>query len=223
MPSSGRNYRNGWVVALLAFLVGLLIGGGLIAIVQGGDDGQAPAASRTTVTVTEQATDKPAADPPTASPDPETPTATDTENEDDPSAHTLGDSVPIGDSYEVAVVAAEKNANATIESRQLVQQPPKGQYVLVDLRATYLGDDVGTPWIDLTIRFAGTDARQYADYECGAVVPRSGTSVPDLSHGGKVTFQVCFDVPPKAIDGGQVIVEDGFSFDDSSREFWAID
>ncbi len=133
----------------------------------------------------------------------------------------LGVPVQIGD-YEVTVDAVELNADATVAAANQFNEPPTGQYVIAQLSATYLGAEEGTPGWDLTAVFHGSDARQYSDSECMATLPDDAMDAPTLNSGGADTFQFCMDVPPAAIDGGQLSVEPTVSFDSSERVYFAL-
>jgi hypothetical protein len=100
--------------------------------------------------------------------------------------------------------------------------PPAGQYVIAQLSVTYTGGEEGTPGWDLTAVFHGSDARQYSDAECSALLPDDAMEAPTLNTGGSDTFQFCMDVPPAAIQGGQLSIEPTMSFDSSERVFYAI-
>jgi hypothetical protein len=137
-----------------------------------------------------------------------------------PDVLDLGDSAKVGH-YEVAVKSVEPNANDIIDAANTFNEPPKGQYVLVTIRVTYVGGKEGDPWIDLTAKYVGTDNRQYDSTQCDAVVPKEAGDVPTLQRGGSATYQECFDMRPSSIKGGQVFVEDALSFSDESRMYWS--
>lgn len=123
--------------------------------------------------------------------------------------------------YTVTVDSVTSNANDIVANENPFNEPPTGQYVLVGLTVTYHGSDEGDPWLDLSTNFIGTDARKYDTSSCMAVVPNEASDVPTLLAGGTASYQVCMDMPPTAIDGGQVEVSESFSFDDVSL-VWAI-
>jgi hypothetical protein len=133
----------------------------------------------------------------------------------------LGVPAQVGD-YLVSVDAVELDGNATVADANQFNEPPTGQYVVAQLTATYTGADEGMPGWDLTTVFHGSDARQYADTDCSAVLPDDAMDAPTLNPGGVDTFQFCLDVPPAAITGGQLSVEPTVSFDDSERVFYAF-
>ena len=139
---------------------------------------------------------------------------------------TAPDVVPIGvpaqvGDYQVTLDAIELNADATVAGANEFNEAPSGQFVITQLTVTYLGAEEGTPGWDLTAIFHGTDSRQYADSECSAVLPDDGMNAATLNAGGSDTFQFCMDVPPAAIQGGQLSIEPTMSFEDE-RVFYAI-
>jgi hypothetical protein len=134
--------------------------------------------------------------------------------------------LPLGQSgelteYTITVDSVTTNGNDIVAEENQFNDEPTGQYVLVGLTVTYNGADEGDPWIDLSTEFIGTDARKYDTSSCSAVIPDEVSDVPTLLAGGTASFQVCMDVPPTAIEGGQVQVSESFSFDDDSV-VWAI-
>lgn len=134
----------------------------------------------------------------------------------------LGAAAAIGKEYQVAVTSVKLDANAEVAAANQFNDPPGGQYILVQMSVTYVGAEEGTPWIDLSETFVGTDARQYDASACGAVVDQGAMQVPTLENGGNASYEVCMDVPPAAIEGGKIFVEDSLSFRDKSRIYWAI-
>ncbi|MCZ2849156.1 DUF4190 domain-containing protein [Modestobacter sp. VKM Ac-2978] len=123
--------------------------------------------------------------------------------------------------YTITVDSVTPNGNDIVANENQFNEAPTGQYVLVGLTVTYNGADEGDPWLDLTTEFIGTDARKYDTSSCSAVIPNEASEVPTLLSAGTASYQVCMDVPPTAIEGGQVEVSESFSFEDDSL-VWAI-
>jgi hypothetical protein len=139
-----------------------------------------------------------------------------------PAAPTpLGQRGEVGD-YLVSVTAVNLDGDAIVEEANRFNDPPSGRYVIVEVDAQYVGDDEGNAFWDLSYVFNGTDARQYSDGDCSAVLPNDGIDAPTLNPGGSASFQVCMDVPPSAIDGGLLFIEPLMSFDDEDRVYFAI-
>jgi hypothetical protein len=133
----------------------------------------------------------------------------------------LGTPTQIGD-YQVSVDSVLLDGNAVVAGGNSFNEPPTGQYVVVQVTATYTGAEDGMPGWELSAIFHGSDARQYSDTDCGAVLPDDAMDSPTLNTGGTDTFQFCMDVPPTAIPGGQLSIEPLISFDHGGRVFFAI-
>lgn len=135
-------------------------------------------------------------------------------------ALAMGTAAQVGD-YSVAVTAVNTNAAEIILAANQFNEPPVGQYVLVDLAVEYSGDGEGNPWIDLQTKFIGADARQYDRSTCGAVVPNPDMDVPTLEKSGTATYQVCMDVPVEALTDAKIFVEPSFSLSNNDRAYWS--
>ncbi len=133
----------------------------------------------------------------------------------------LGTSAAVGDEYTVQVDAVDLNVAKVIAAANEFNEPADGQYVLVDLTVQYTGSEEGDPWLDLNAVLVGSDARQYSTSTCSAVVPHSSMDVPTLENGGKSSYQVCFDVPPAALTGAKLFVEESLSLSES-RVYWSM-
>lgn len=120
--------------------------------------------------------------------------------------------------YDVTVTAMNPNGNEIVATQNQFNEPPTGQYVLVDVSTTYTGDETGTPWMDLSFKYQGTDARDYSEAPCA--IDNSGLNVPELRNGGTGTYTVCFDVPPEAIAGGHVKASELWG-SDGPQPVWA--
>lgn len=125
----------------------------------------------------------------------------------------------IGKTYRVVVTSVNLNANRAIQAANSLNDPPKGRYILVELGVQYLGNHTGSPWIELSQSFVGSDAREYDSSQCGAVVARPGIFQPDLEHGGRSHYQICFDVPANAIPRARIFIKETFAFD-GPRTYW---
>ena len=134
----------------------------------------------------------------------------------------VGTVATVGKEYQVTVTSVKLDANAEVLAANRFNDAPTGQYVLVGLTVTYIGTQEGTPWIDLSETFVGTDARQYDASDCDASVDQGVMDVPTLENGGSASYQLCMDVPTAAIEGGKIFVEQSMSFNDKSRVYWAI-
>ncbi|MCF6506942.1 DUF4190 domain-containing protein [Blastococcus sp. MG754426] len=144
--------------------------------------------------------------------------------EEAPVADTVPLGVPaqVGD-YQVIVDAVELDGNAIAAAGNQFNEPAtNGQYVVVQLTATYTGAEEGFPGMDLTAVVHGNDNRQYSDAECMALLPDDAMNAPTLNPGGTDTFQFCMDVPPAALAGAELSVEPTISFGSDERVFYAL-
>lgn len=223
---SSRVY--GWIiagVAALAVIVATVIIVGLASGDDEADDPPGPAATDEATTSAPPTTDAPTTEAPTTdAPTDEVPTDVTEPEETAPEGGVLevGQAGQVGD-FRVVLAEFTPDANDEIAGANMFNDPPKGQYVMAKFRVEYLGNDEGNPGFDLTPVFVGSNARQIEAYDCEAVVPNSAYDAPTLERGGKATFQVCFDVAPKAIDGAELFVEDFASFDGEGRVYWSLD
>ena len=137
-------------------------------------------------------------------------------------ALALGASSPVGDEYNVTINSVTLDGTADILAMNEFNEEPSGQYILVDVTAEYTGSEEGDPWIDLSVNFVGSDARQYDSSTCMAVLEKGALDVPTLENGGAADYQLCMDVPADAVEGGELFVEPIVSFDNDSRIYWAV-
>lgn len=135
-------------------------------------------------------------------------------------ALAIGSAAEVGE-YTVTVTAVDTNATEAILAVNQFNEAPQGQYVLVDIAVTFNGSDEGDPWLDLSTKFIGADARQYDNSTCSAVVEKSSHDVPTLENGGAGEFQICMDVPAEALSDAKVFVEESMSWDDA-RAYWSV-
>jgi hypothetical protein len=138
------------------------------------------------------------------------------------SPHPLGTAAIVGDEYQVQVLGVKLDATEEVVANNMFNDPPEGRYVLVDIAVTYAGDEEGTPWVDLSPTFVGTDARQYDAGSCGASLDKGAMDVPTLEKGGQANYQVCMDVPIGAIEGGKIFIQKSWSMNSKSRIYWGL-
>lgn len=122
----------------------------------------------------------------------------------------LGSTVRLGD-WEVRVVKVTKNANKSIRKANMFNDKPKGQFVLVDYTAKYVGSErkADAQW-DLSWSF--TDAEQNVLDEASVVTPADNADkTTEARKGGTIKQQVLFDVEPKLINGGIISAENSTS------------
>lgn len=131
----------------------------------------------------------------------------------------LGASTTVG-AYEVSVDSVNLKGAKAVEAANEFNGKAEGQYVLADLSVTYQGGEEGTAWIDLNPELVGSDARIYDTSTCAAVTAKPAAQTPTLTTGGTASYQVCFDVPKKALADAKLRVGEMISFDDEAA-IWA--
>jgi hypothetical protein len=123
--------------------------------------------------------------------------------------------------FTVTVTSVITNAAETIEGGG--NPPPiNGRYVLVELSATYTGEDTGTvgpPF--LSVGLVGGDGLEYRDESCTAVLDQSASTVPPLSTGESGSWQACIDTTPGALEGATLFVGQLFASNEE-RVYWQL-
>ncbi|WCO65662.1 DUF2510 domain-containing protein [Iamia majanohamensis] len=134
----------------------------------------------------------------------------------------IGQTATIGD-YEVRVTSVDLDAtDEVLAANEFNDDPTNGTYALVEVEATYTGDEEGTPASDLTATLQGGDGVQYEQFECSAVTP-GGVDFTTLTEGGSASFDLCWDYPSDAADGATMFVEDFLTVDgEDARSYWEV-
>jgi hypothetical protein len=135
----------------------------------------------------------------------------------------VGSTATVGDDWEVTVTEVILNANDIVAADEY-NDPPNGQYVQVKLAVTFLGavELEGTPGMDLTATIAGSDSRQYNDFDHSVVVDGDLMDAPVLEPGGEFTGTFIIDVPPAALEGGHLFIDSTFALNEEGRKYWAL-
>jgi hypothetical protein len=151
-----------------------------------------------------------------------TPSESDKEESAKAKTLSIGESAKVGE-YTVAVTKVNLKANQVVARTNEFNEPPKnGRYVIATFDVTYDGKEEGDPWLDLASKLVGSDAKQYDSSACEAVVPDAAVDVPTLNGGGQAEYKICYDVPPDAINGGKLFVNESAAFNNDSRVYWAL-
>lgn len=136
---------------------------------------------------------------------------------------TVGQTATVGPDWEVTVDEIRLHAtDEMLAANQFNNEPENGNYALVTLTTTYVGDDEGNAGFDLSVVLSGADRRQYRDSDCAASEPEPMSDQPTVESSGTVTGQFCLDYPDNALGEGAVLfIEPTLSFDEI-RVFWAL-
>lgn len=139
--------------------------------------------------------------------------------------YAVGDTIPLTD-WEVVVNSVTLDGTDEVMSENEFNEPPADgrQFVLVNLDATYTGEETGTFWIDLTTKVLGSEGNTFGSGEddyCGSI-PQDLTNASEQFPDATETGNICVSVPTEQLDGALLLLEESFSFEDS-RVFVALD
>ncbi|WP_149361562.1 hypothetical protein [Lolliginicoccus suaedae] len=130
-----------------------------------------------------------------------------------------GTTVELGPDWQVNVVSITADATPIVlAENQFNDEPVPGrEFVMARISLTYIGEESGTPWLDLTTKYVGADGNAYAtgsDDYCG-VFPEPFNDINEQFPGATREANQCWSVPSGAVAGGVILVEESFSLDDT--------
>lgn len=135
----------------------------------------------------------------------------------------FGEAGTIGE-WSIRVARVDFDAVDDVMAENQFNDPPEPghRFVLARIEATYLGEETGNLFWDLSLKVVGESAVAFgqSDPGCG-VVPDDLLSVPEVFPGGSVAGNACWSVPETDLDSLVLFAEPGLSFD-QSREFFAL-
>jgi hypothetical protein len=196
-PSASSKGRT-WVVVALVVVLVLALGGLVGALVLSGDeDDETPAG---TTEETSEPTDEATMAP--------TESAT-TEPTEEPTSDSPQDVLAVGESAEIGnfVVTIDEvvQDGDDIIADALPENPPApGQYVVVGLTVLYEGRGRSEPFIDVQSNFVEADGVEHAYYECAATTAAPGNLAPTLRACDSTSYQICCDIPARAVADGHL-------------------
>ena len=127
---------------------------------------------------------------------------------------TRQDPIAIGtafatDEWEVVINDVDMDATDLVLQESPYSDPPAegNVYVLVDLTATYLGEDSSSTW-DVDTTFVSDSGNTYKSYDANALAPEPRFGYDELYAGGSETGNLIFEIPADAT--GLLRVEPGF-------------
>ena len=188
-PGRGKALA-GLILGPVALLVAIVVSVGFIA---GG--------VRSTV---DQAAPKPVVEAPAA----ETPKADDTSAKEGtrtnpaPAGSTVEISDNSGPIWQVQLGAANLDAGDIIAAENQFNSPADAgfQYILVPVTYTYVGDESGTPWIDVTIEFVSAAGTTHTN--AYVVIPNDYISINEMYTGATATGNIVIMAPSADIEKG---------------------
>lgn len=126
----------------------------------------------------------------------------------------IGQKAKIGSNWEITILEIVPDAWSIIEAENMFNEPPEEgyQYVMAKVQVSYIGEESGTPWVDLSLRYLGSDGNAYS--EGVGVVPKAFSDIGEQFPGATAEGNVGWAVPADAVSGGKIIVEESFSFED---------
>lgn len=127
----------------------------------------------------------------------------------------------IGD-YEVTVISTTPNATDVVLAENQFNEPPTpgNQFFMVRVVTTYVGNETGTPWVDLNFQAVGAANTGYTTFNntCG-VIPDDPMFTSELFPGGSAEFNICWEVESTDQDSLVMYVEPLMSFNSDSVWF----
>ena len=131
----------------------------------------------------------------------------------------LGVSVVIGD-WRVQVISVNKDAlQLVLSSDSYATEPsPNERFLLIKVRATYIGEESGEPSSDLRFKIVGSRGNTFAK-SCGYFMDtftENGEAFP----GATVMGNLCFTVDANQIMGAAVSIQGGYSSE--NRKFISL-
>ena len=133
---------------------------------------------------------------------------------------SLGDQVVVND-WKVQLTSVNKDAAKLVMGSDPYASPPASgeRYLLINIKAIYVGDESGEPSSDLRIKIVGSNGNTFAK-SCGYSEDNfdaNGETFP----GATVKGNLCFVVDANQIDGATVSIQGDYSAED--RKFISID
>jgi hypothetical protein len=126
----------------------------------------------------------------------------------------LGMEAQVGD-WTIKVMSANPNANTAVQGAIGYQDPAAGnQYVLVNLEATYNGDNSNSFITGLIYQIVGTKGNTFPPAEIG--IDSSIEDTNEVYKGASLSGPLVFEVPSDQVDSAVLEMASTFSFDDSA-------
>jgi len=141
---------------------------------------------------------------PTDAPTPDAPPAAEEGTRANPAAagSTIEISNASGPIWQIQIGAANLNAGDVIAAENQFNSPadPGFQYILVPVTYTYVGNESGTPWLDVTIEFVSAAGTTHS--EAYVVAPGDYKDINEMYNGASATGNLVIMAPSADIDKG---------------------
>lgn len=187
-------------IAVSAAVVALLLAG-----CTGESEETAVAATATPLAPLEEVAAEPTPEPTT----PEPPPAPEVGSRDNP-GNPDTDVATFAEAWEVEIGRFDADARPEIQAENQFNDPPAegNTFIMLPVKATYIGPDSGTAWLDLDFAFVTADGRSFDQHY--AVIPNDLSDVAELYNGGVGEGNVVFEVPADALEGATFAVSYGW-------------
>lgn len=132
----------------------------------------------------------------------------------------LGDLVVISD-WRVQLTSVNRDALQLVMKSDIYADRPSSneRYVLIEIKATYIGEESSEPNSDLRFKIVGSGGNTFSE-SCGYSTDTFEENGETFS-GGTVTGNLCFTVDVDQITGATVSIQGGYGTQD--RKFVSID
>ncbi len=130
--------------------------------------------------------------------------------------------VEVGPDWNITVLDITPDAWSVIEETNQFNEPPEEghQYVMARVKTSYAGDESGVPWVNLSLKYLGSDGNVYSS-GCG-VLPKPFSDIGEQFPGASAEGNIGWSVPSDAVEGGTIIIEESLSFDDTRVFFEGV-
>lgn len=117
-----------------------------------------------------------------------------------------------GEIYKIAFGAATLDAGAVIAAENMFNEPADAgfQYILVPITFTYVGNETGTPWVDVSFAFVSAAGTTHDGTSSLAVAPQPIMDINELYPGASATGNLVLMVPSADIEKGALTVSQLF-------------
>jgi hypothetical protein len=153
-------------------------------------------------------------------------TAAEETTDTDAAAGTRDNPAPAGDPIEVTTWDGKPEytvtlGEITLDGNEQVAAageyndvPEAGmQYIIIPVTYTYIGDESGTPWIDVSIEFVSAAGTTHTPHEVVALLPNATTDVSELYPDGTGSGDMAIMVPSADLTDGTLAVSSILSTD----------
>ncbi len=131
----------------------------------------------------------------------------------------LDTKVEVGPEWNISVTEIVPDAWDIIKQENQFNKPPEEgyQFVMAKIQVSYVGEESGTPWINLSFKYLGSDNNVYGNAH--NVLPNSFSGLGEQFPGATAEGYISWSIPSDVVKDGSIMVEESFSFE-STRVFF---